>query len=95
MSQKHDGVGEHSEITVENRSVVEVAAASSLVPAVAVNANAPAPRRKPLDVYLRKYTACTLFASLGGFVFGFDTGEFIPLLTQHRTDLVCQDLLDL
>lgn len=25
--------------------------------------------------YLHTYTLCTVFASIGGFIFGFDTGE--------------------
>jgi hypothetical protein len=42
-------------------------------PIATVNNQAKATRR-PLDVYLKKYTLCVLFASLGGFLFGFDTG---------------------
>lgn len=26
--------------------------------------------------YLHAYTLCTVFASIGGFIFGFDTGEY-------------------
>ena len=34
----------------------------------------PVSRRQALEVYFKKYTLCAVFASLGGFLFGFDTG---------------------
>ncbi|KAI5119490.1 hypothetical protein M0805_009514 [Coniferiporia weirii] len=40
--------------------------------------------RNSLNVYTCKYTLCTIFASVGGFMFGFDTGSIGPVTTMPQ-----------
>ncbi|KAL5511144.1 hypothetical protein ACEPAH_4359 [Sanghuangporus vaninii] len=40
--------------------------------------------RKWRETYMHTYTACTMFASIGGFIFGFDTGSIGPVTTMDQ-----------
>ncbi|KAH8116826.1 general substrate transporter [Phellopilus nigrolimitatus] len=40
--------------------------------------------RSSMAVYMHTYTLCTIFASIGGFLFGFDTGSIGPVTTMPQ-----------
>ncbi len=51
------------------------------IPTAALVSALPQKMRVAASMYLRVYTLCAVFFSIGGFLFGFDTGAIVIYLS--------------